>query len=151
MYIEDILDKLLGIMPRPGILYYDLPFLSMSDRNMLTSLYSQCSTGSAFTEKQAVLVERILIKYADQISKTIGTDLTNYIQNPQYKLGKRILPNVKKVQVVESNGIKKIQVSFPYNQNLISKIKEYNPFRTTYKHQWVQFNVNDKVWEFAVR
>lgn len=122
MYIEDILDHLVGIYGSLG--KGQATFFSSNDLKLLSSISSQLGMAYAISEKQANVVERILTNHISDISLFFSKDMASHITNPVYKTGKRKIDNSKTVKIItDSKGIKKISVSFPFNEALVNKIK----------------------------
>lgn len=153
MYIEDILDKLVGIHSIIG--NRQAEFFNSIELKMLSSISSQLNRSYAITEKQATVVERMLKKYLPNISMFFAKDMTSDIISPSYRLGKRKIEDAKSVKIfTDASGIKKISVSFPYNEALVNKIKETriefkNKF-TTPRKRGINWDPENKSWVFSL-
>lgn len=125
MYIEDLISASKTINP---IKY------NMWDDKIITDFDLQISLGVGFTEKQSALAIKILKKYAPKLSMSLGSDISNYLENPAYKLPIREINTSKKMSVMDHVLYGRvISVIFPYNETYVTKIKEYktsNDYRT---------------------
>ena len=72
MYIEDIVDKIIGI---GSWLYQGTITFSPYDSKFLYSIDSQLCLGRGLTEKQNILLLKILTKYQSDISKFLSVVL----------------------------------------------------------------------------
>jgi hypothetical protein len=158
MYIEDILDNLIGFgsWQHKG----NVDFIAPRDLRLLTSFDDQASRQLGFTEKQSALCVSMLLKYTTQISHYLNRDISIFLENPQFRIPKRIINQEKSVKVESSYDVEtsKIKVCFPYDENLVSLIKEY---RTEYLKkravQWtlyssghIDWNQDTRTWDFAL-
>jgi hypothetical protein len=146
MFIEDIIDSLVGM----GSIYppRSNTFLSMYELRMLASFSNQLDKGSSLSEKQATVTENILSKYVGQLSVYFQRDMKDSITSPKYKLGKRSTNSVLKTikLISDVNGVKKIAVSFPYDEKLIIKIKE---LKSTARSN-INWNMDIRSWVFEL-
>ena len=153
MYIEDIIDKLVGIGSWTLIMG-PADFLQNRDLAMLSSFDSQITRGLGLTKKQADAAERILKQHIVELSKRFQRDMTLVLGNPQYKLGIREISQDKAIKLAEDdNNQKIIRLIFPYDEKLIDSIKEFkkNSARTPYgynSHSSVSWNPNTRTWDF---
>jgi hypothetical protein len=81
------------------------------------------------------------------------TDLTDSITNPKYRLGKRFSSQQRTVKLVTlTNGSKKIAVSFPFDQNLVDKIREIKDTTSSSNEmptgRSVIWNADNRNWAF---
>jgi hypothetical protein len=158
MYIEDIIDKIVGI----GSWVYtpQVSFLGDRDRRFLTSICEQTARQSGLTEKQANLCLTIITKHLSQISAYLSKDLSVVVQNPQFRLPRRVINQTKDVKIYkdQKTNEKKIRISFPYDEGLIVLIKEYkhlcsrlkNPDKYFSTVSAVEWNQDTKTWDFLL-
>lgn len=117
MYIEDLIS---ASRTKNPIKY------NMWDNKIIESFNDQISLGVGFTEKQSALAVKILKKYAPKLSLSLGTDISNYLEKPTYKLPIRETNTSKKMSVMDHVLYGRvISVIFPYNETYVTKIKEY--------------------------
>jgi hypothetical protein len=135
MYIEDILTML---VLRTKMNPYD--------STMLYSFYDQISKGSGFTEKQSFVILKVLKKQMVKLNLLAGKDLTQYIDNPQFKLGIRTINNVKRISIVPHADFNKvIKLEFPYNEKLVNSIRQEK-----LKLNFALWNPEEKAWLFSL-
>jgi hypothetical protein len=158
MYIEDIIDKLVGM----GSWVYTARATFMQDRdfNFLTSISNQTERQTGLTEKQANLSLTILKKYSNDISKYLSKDIEYALENPQFKLPRRVINQQKRVDIVkdQNHRDKKIRISFPYDEGVIEMIKNYKniyvktkyPDRYINLSNFVDWNQDTRTWDFAL-
>jgi hypothetical protein len=123
MYIEDILSKLVG---HHAIFHTQYPpkFLSPNELGLLTSFVSQIENLNGLSEKQATIAERILRSRCLEVSAYIAVDILKYLENPRYRLARKMFSKNKTAKLVtEANGVKQIALSFPYDEELVLSIK----------------------------
>jgi len=158
MYIEEIIDRLVGMgsWGHGGLQPGSYSFIGSYDSNILHSFDSQICKNLGLTEKQAVLAEKILKKYSTQISNYFGKSIQPYLDTPQYKFPKRIVPQSKTIKITEGGKFKKIiSVKFPYDEVLINKIKDYKKEHQTlfwpfpmFSIDTIFWDIDNKVWNF---
>lgn len=157
MFIEDILDTVVGF--RVWLNSTPVNFTPY-DKNMLESFSEQISRSLGFTEKQCIAVVKILKSYKSSISVAIGKDAGPFLDNPQFKLPKRVLASTKsiKIEQVENNN-KVLRVKFPYDEGMIAAIKEFRK-KEQKLHEGsyfsdlnsiIDWNSTERSWDFALR
>lgn len=156
MYIEEIVDKLVGI--GSWTITENVYFLETRDRGVLESFSTQIDRQVGFTEKQSALCLTILKKYQPSISKYLGRDIDIFLENPQFRIPKRVISQTKTVDIVDTDdvNVKKIRVSFPYNEALINDIKQYRekyqktrfPGKFIFNAGHVEWNPTTRSWDF---
>lgn len=103
---------------------YRLCDLSLADIQIIDSIASQVIQGTGFTERQSLLILRLLSKYSSEIVKTIP-NIMQMISAPCYQLPIRKLQTEKRVSIERSDAGKCIVcVSFPYDQLKVEHIKK---------------------------
>lgn len=95
------------------------------DINLIDSFNEQLSRGHALTEKQANLGLKILKRQVDKLNLVVGIDVTPYIESPTFKFPFKKINSTKKISI-EHHSIhgKIIKVEFPYNDQILNKIRE---------------------------
>lgn len=115
MFIEDLIQKLA----------YSSINLNLFDKKFVLSLYNQLNSGIFFTEKQARLAVTVLKKYKIKLSIELNQDILSFLENPQYRHAFRQINLYKTIEIISyKNSKRAIKVSFPYDENLISKFKK---------------------------
>ena len=117
-YIEDYIDILgcggaLTWPPREPIIK-----LARYDTPIVESMAEQVSRGVGFSDRQAVLAHKIVIKYRKQWTSA-GYDVTDQVDAPKYRLPIRQLDRRRIINIVDGF----IEIRFPYDQDLISRIR----------------------------
>ena len=158
MYIEDIIDNLVGI----GSLGNAPPaFLSAYDDMLLTSFDSQLSSGLGLTEKQQALSVRILKKHSQEISNLISKPVELFLENPQFRSPPRSISHSKTVKLFKDQENKRslIRVSFPYDEKLVNDIKVYKRVTSikrtsvsrSINYEDIFWNTQSRTWDFHLR
>ncbi len=114
------------------------------DKKVVTSLAQNPSIGKGFTEKQRALVLRLCQKYRNQLAMYLGTDAHDALDNPEFRF-----PIVEPATYEKSITVrdKEIVVKFPYNEDLVSKIRKY---RDLHHMKLCEWDADNKVWKFAL-
>ena len=120
--------------------------MNQFDSKLIWSFHDQISRGSGFTEKQAVLSVKILQRQKAKLNEILGQDISSFLENPVFRLSKRILSNTKRISVIDHlvHG-KAIKVEFPYTESLVEKIRKERvnlPFAA--------WDKEEKAWIFAL-
>jgi hypothetical protein len=154
MYIEDIIDNLVGM----GSFTFtgQASFFSPKDMNFLCSINSQNTRGLGLTLKQSSYVEQILKSYSHNISLFLNSPIQHFLDNPQYRIPIRTLAQSKNITISDGKMIKKeIVTTFPYDESLITKIKEYKKHHGTetrigrnYGYESIYWNPDTRTWNF---
>lgn len=156
MYIEDILDELVGYNSWQ---HGQATFLGTYEQGLLQSFFDQTQRNLGFTEKQCTTVVKILNSEYRQISAFIGKDIGPFLHNPQYKLPRRFLSMEKSIKIVEKADKQKIiKVTFPYEEILINTIKEFRRRQSFNKHtgisaytpSLIDWNTDTRTWDFVL-
>jgi hypothetical protein len=131
-YIEDLLCELNG---------YKIKLASI-DVNVVSSLSMNPMMGKGYSEKQRNLVLRLCKKYRGQLSSLLGQGVENALDTPEFKFSLiEPAPTEKSIKV---EG-KQIFVKFPYNDELVTKIKK---FREISVGKTVSWDADKKAWVF---
>lgn len=139
-YIEDYIDILgcggpLVWPPREAIIK-----LARYDTPIVESMSDQINRGIGLSDRQAVLAHKIVVKYRRQWA-IAGYDVTNHVDTPKYRLPIRQLDRRRIIDIVDDY----IEIRFPYDQDLISKIRA-SVGEVPGKLAW---NPDRKVWQAA--
>jgi len=116
-YIEDYIEAISGsqLVANKAISIN----LARYDIQIIQSLSEQIGRGVSFTDRQAVLAHKIVIKYKRQLA-TVGIELGIHEDNAVFKMPTRTVDRSKTIRFQEG----KIYIRFPYNEKLIEEIKE---------------------------
>jgi hypothetical protein len=116
------------------------------DSKMVWSFYDQISRSLGFTEKQAILAVRILQRQKEKLTQILGQDITNFLENPTYRVPRRTINSNKRISVVaHPEYAKAIKVEFPYNETLLERIRKERP--NLIHAAW---DKDEKAWIFAL-
>ena len=139
-YIEDLLQCLAN----DGIYMFSTKPMRVNkfDERVVNSLSENVSIGKGMTLKQRSLTVRLCKKYKDQLSTVFGTGIDNIIDAENFKM-KLVDPYVAvySVNVID----KKIYVKFPYDDQLVGKIRGH---RSLTGMNMVNWSADTKSWEF---
>lgn len=114
-YVEDYLEYIAGIS-NPNA----TPIrLARYDVQIVASMAVQTLGGTAFTDKQAHLAHKVVVKYKRQLAN-IGIDLGSIEHQPQYRIPIRSVNRNKEIDIVNN----KIVLRFPYDPEIISFVRE---------------------------
>jgi len=149
MHIEDLIHRLAS----NGQYLFDDPInIMLMDNVVIHSLSSQIINGNSFTEKQANLAIKLVKKYQKSLSLALKIDLTESVTSPTFKFPLRTLNHSKSIVVCKHDTENKqvISVSFPFDEAVITKIKNYK--RTMGIHgSTIGWNQEKKSWDFDLR
>jgi hypothetical protein len=126
--------------------------LSTFDEKIASSLGWQCVENKAFTQKQAEIALRLLKKYKKQFLTLGHENIELLIDAPVYKYALRVIDNQSAVSLDYKD--QKFRVKFPFNQELVTKIRQFSSKTTLTKPSWDpetktwQFDLNEKSLEF---
>ena len=109
-YVEDYLEYIAAANPP----YKPVISLARYDVNIVASMAHQTINGVAFTDKQAVLAHKIVVKYKRQLLNQ-NIDLGSIEHNPEYRLPIRSVDRAKEI-VLKDNVI---LLRFPYDDEII--------------------------------
>lgn len=116
MYIEDII---IAVTTKNSVSF------NRFDKNIVQSFTEQLLQGRGFTEKQATLAIKIISRYQQKIEIALQKNISTFLQNPHFKLGKRTVNNEKKIFIIKNEENQKlIAVTFPYNEEIVKKFRE---------------------------
>jgi len=148
MYLEDLIERLAGY----GSYFFSasIPMVP-SDQALIHGLADQIIKGNGLTEKQRSLSIRLVSKYTSPLSTEFNRDIDLFLKSPQFRLPARTLSNNKKILIKETQGeLPKIQVYFPYNEEIITRIKDYKRKSPKVDSTNILWNSSEKCWEFGL-
>lgn len=103
--------------------------LNRYDYVLIQSFVNQNLLGNGFTEKQSNLAIKILKRYSNTLNNTIQADISQFLENPTFKLPIRKSNNQKKLSIIDHSIYKKaIKVEFPFLQEKIETIRKNKPY-----------------------
>lgn len=116
-YIEDYIalmatDQLVWPPSKPIIK------LARYDEPIVNSMLDQIQRGNGFTDRQAALAHKIVIKYRRQWAIK-GYEINHLDSTPRYRLPIRIIDRRQLIDVIDDQ----IEIRFPYNQDQINNIR----------------------------
>lgn len=115
MHIEDLITSLI---------LTNSTRLSEWETTIVYSLSSQLNNDTGFTEKQATLALRILIKHQQILSASLKQDIRQYLENPRYRYPFRTISTVKKISIEQHEVYgRAIRVEFPFNESTVNLIR----------------------------
>ena len=137
MYIEDLITALVMNF-RVSI----NPF----DSNLIYSFHEQIARGSGFTEKQATVAVKILKRHVTKL-KTLGfTDISQYLENPTYKLPLRTIMSYKRMSIIPHDVYGRVvKMEFPFNEALLARIRNEKM-----SLNYANWDPEDKSWIFSL-
>lgn len=139
MYVEDLIISLvIGSIK-----------LNKFDQSVVSSFYSQISIGSGFTEKQSLLALRIIKRYQPHLNIMHKVDISNFIENPQYRLTVRKSVASKTIKIIDKDNFydQVIEVKFPYDESVIALIRK---FKNENINAFVVWDKDTSAWHFSV-
>ena len=137
MYIEDLIIAL-AISRNVSMNPYD--------SKLIYSFHDQISRGSGFTEKQELLSVKILKRQLAKLNSIFGQDILTFLENPSFRLARRLVSSFKRITIMSHpNFGKTIRVEFPFNESLLSKIREEK-----LKLNMAQWDPDHKSWIFSL-
>lgn len=136
MYIEDIIHQIA----------VKSIALNRYDKTIVLSFTQQIQKSIPFTEKQCQLSIKICKRYLSKINLALNSDISLFLENPTFKFGIRQLVVSKKMFITENSDKEKvIGLEFPYNDDLIKKIRES---RDNLLH--AAWEPDKKIWIFSL-
>ncbi len=114
------------------------------DQKVVDSLAQNPTLGKGFTEKQRALVLRLCKKYRTQLVAALGPDADIALDSPEFKFNLvEPTPVEKSITIVG----KEILVKFPFNESLVSKIRQNKVSRGMNLAEW---DGEAKAWKFSL-
>jgi hypothetical protein len=136
MNIEDLIIELV----------YGRILLNSWDESLVHSFHTQIASGGGLTEKQSVHAVRIVRKHEPALSSFLNKNISEYVQNPKFRLPIRRISSEKKLTIVEDQDHGKvIKAVFPYNEKTVDDIRKNRD--TVGQAIW---NKEQKCWFFSI-
>jgi hypothetical protein len=116
-YIEDYLEVLAGYVTVNG---KALQFsLARYDVQIIQSMSQQTTSGIAFTDRQAILAHKLVVKYKRQFANN-AIDIGFHEENGHYRQPVRMVDRTRSIRI--ENGV--IHIRFPYESAMIDDLRE---------------------------
>lgn len=125
-YIEDLVERF----------SFGQIHVSNFDEKISTSLAHQVMQGKAFTHKQAEIALRLVKKYRNQFQRAGVQNIDQMLETPLYKFSLRTIDQSKSVQI--DPVTKKFVVKFPFNQTLVTSLRNLNQQEKLTRAEWDQ-------------
>lgn len=124
------------------------------DERIISSFDNQIMMGRALTVKQGALALKLCRKYRSQLVTAFGPVADRIIDQEIWGQPLReFTPQTKRIEIVknfEGSGPhfkNHIRVSFPYDENLVKKIRN---FKDDKSGDYAEWHADDKVWMFSL-
>jgi hypothetical protein len=122
-----------------------------NDEQVISSFETQINLGRTLTQKQGALAVKICRKYRSQLINLHGTIVDTILNNEIFKDPLRTyIPPPKTIKIVKGSGYYQrnvISVTFPYDEKLVMKLRE---FPKDHPSEWAQWHAEDKLWLFSL-
>jgi len=132
------------------VIYLRLSKISLPswDHQLMANIADQISQGSGMTEKQDVVVRRVVGRNKLHISNAISQDITPFLENPTYRNPVRKISYLKKISVkTNEDQSKNIKVVFPYNEEYVNQIRKHREENEDSAGGW---DKEEKTWNFPL-
>ena len=147
-HVEDFIEVIAGIRdPVTGkrittYLFTVTPIINLAryDVSVIESMAEQALTNQPFTQRQADLACRIILKYARQLAAKC-VDVSP-VENPQWRTAIRVMDYSRRAYIEDDVII----LRFPYNSNTIETIRAF----TKTSQGAAAWSRTNKRWEFAL-
>lgn len=113
------------------------------DKKIADSLGWQCIDNKAFTQKQSEIAIRLLKKYKKQIIALGKPEIEQILENPLFRNSIRVID--LQTSVTFDKQAQRFKLKFPFNQELVTKIRQFGTKNTLSKPNW---DADGKVWQF---
>lgn len=125
--------------------------LFKNDESIVQSFDTQINLGKSLTTKQGALAAKLCKKYRSQLVSLHGQTIEKIIDDEIFKDPLRTyVPPGKTITTVKSSDYYQrnvIKVSFPYDEELVKKCRDFNKENPS---EWSQWHQDDKVWLFSL-
>lgn len=140
LYIEDLMMRL----DNTGVYLFTPGNCKVSsfDINIVSNLATACETNRGLTQKQRTVAVKLCNRYKGQLIQNLGQDAADALHLEEFK--SPLLEPFTPIFSVKIEN-KKILVKFPYNDEIVGKIKKY---RSEIGGQTVQWSSDNKAWNF---
>ena len=147
-HVEDFIEVIAGLRdpvtgnPTNAYLFTVTPIINLAryDVSVIESMAEQCLTNQPFTQRQADLACRIILKYSRQLANKC-VDVSP-VENPKWRLAIRAMDYSRRVYIEDDVII----LRFPYNNNTIEHIRDF----TKTSQGSAAWSRTNKRWEFAL-
>jgi hypothetical protein len=119
----------------------------IGDRQIIDSFDTQISRGSAYTVKQGALAIKLCRKYQNFLVGLFGSVVEDILLQEKFQMPLRTLVYSDKSISVVREETKYIKVTFPYNDDLVKKIRD---FKKENPNDWSEWNSDEKFWQFSL-
>lgn len=138
-YIEDYLEVLAGFVTVNG---KALQFsLARYDIQIIQSMSHQTTSGIAFTDRQAILAHKLVVKYKRQFANH-AIDIGFHEDNGHFRLPVRMVDRTRSIRI--ENGL--IHIRFPYDGAMIDDLRESGKLL----HGNLKFDKDSRSWVAAI-
>ena len=140
LYIEDLMCRL----GNQGAYIFSSPSAKVSsfDIGIVSNLAMSCDTGRGLTQKQRNVSVRLCNRYKSQLIALLGQDALDALDREEFK-SSLLESYIPESSIVVRDKI--ILVKFPFNQEIVAKIKKY---KSDSNSNTVHWNPDDKAWTF---
>jgi hypothetical protein len=129
-YIEDIFLELADLVVTGQIAYWH------ADTAPILSFQQAVKGDNGITQRQADFMLKLVKKYRKEISKYVGEDITEHVDNPLWKKSFREIDYTKKISIkTEADGKTYVHIQFPFSLK-DNFLKEFNNSRTRPPTVW---------------
>jgi hypothetical protein len=146
-HVEDYIEVISGLTDLKGIkksIFDDrTPIVSMAryDVSVVENLAEQTTGRVAYTDRQAELAYKIVLKYERQLAK-LHVDISSIKDAPSYRLPIRTIDRTSKMWIKDDL----IRLRFPYDTVLIDKVRSFGKVSSGR----IRFDQQSKEWRAAL-
>jgi len=138
-HIEDYIELLSGYV---GLRGRNMSFsLARYDVQIVASLADQTTRGIGYTDRQAILAHKLVVKYKRQFAK-YDIDVGFHEENGHFRIPVRVVDRSKSIRITDDL----IYLRFPYDSKMIDDIKESGKNVPGS----IQFDKEKKAWVFGI-
>ncbi len=130
-YIEDFV----------ALFAYSQVRVSDYDKKIADSLGWQCVDNKAFTQKQSEIAIRLLKKYKKQFLALGKTEIEGILETPVFRNSIRVID--LSTSVIFDKKELKFKIKFPFNQELVTKLRQFGSKSHLAKPYW---DADNKSW-----
>jgi hypothetical protein len=120
--------------------------LNTWDKKLVYSFADQIGRGSGFTEKQSFVALKIIKRHSLTLSVTVKQNVDQMLENPTFRYPFRKINSSKKISVKSHPTFgRQVYIEFPYDESIVDEIRSNKG-----KHDFSQWNPDEKAWTFAL-
>ena len=94
---------------------------------------------------------KLVDKYGGYLTLALGINVIMTLQNPQFRNPVRVLSADKLIALKETqNNLRMISVRFPYNTELVERIKKHKSGLPIFDADSIRWNSESRDWEFPL-